>query len=127
MGGGVMLPPSNINQINFLNYGYYQGKKLRRADECDLRRAPCTTINQLILTIMTYELRPVDGRKSFYGKAIVETCGGYETLYSYRTPIATKRPDGSIKKLWDGWTATTGRHIMAFCGLNKKQFMSLPM
>lgn len=75
----------------------------------------------------TYELIPTNGRKSFYGKATVERCGGYETLYSYGTPIATKRPDGTIKRLWGGWTATTGAHIKSFCGLNKKQFMSLPM
>lgn len=74
---------------------------------------------------MTYELIPNDGRKSFYGKAFVEIHNGTETLYSYGTPIAERNPQGMIKKLWDGWTATTGRHIMAFCGLNKKAWMAL--
>lgn len=38
-----------------------------------------------------YELRPVDGRKSFYGKALVHLdVDGSETLYSYGTRILTR-------------------------------------
>ena len=73
-----------------------------------------------------FELMPNDGRKSFYGKAIVEIDNeGSETLYSYGTPILTKRTNGKIVKHWDGWSATTGRHIKAFCGLNKAQYTAL--
>ena len=73
-----------------------------------------------------FELMPNDGRKSFYGKAIVEIDNeGNETLYSYGTPILTKRTNGEIVKHWDGWSATTGRHIKAFCGLNKAQYTAL--
>lgn len=73
-----------------------------------------------------YELTPANGRKSFYQKAIVERQDdGTETLYSYNTPIIERTPQGELKKLWDGWTATTGRHIKAFCGMTKKQFMEL--
>ena len=50
---------------------------------------------------------------------------GSETLYSYGTPIIKRLTDGTLKKLWDGWSATTGRHIKAFCGLNKKQYLEL--
>lgn len=78
---------------------------------------------------MTYfDLMPTDGHKSFYGKAYV-AChkDGGQTLYSYGTPIIYKAPNGDLKRLWKGWTATTGRHIMAFCGLNKKGFDALPM
>lgn len=32
---------------------------------------------------------------------------------------------GELVKLWDGWSATTGRHIAAFCGLNKAAYTSL--
>ena len=71
-----------------------------------------------------YELIPTDGRKSFYGKAIVEE-NGTETLYSYNTPIITRLVSGELVKLWNGWTATTGRHIAAFCGLNKTEYMNL--
>ena len=73
-----------------------------------------------------YELRPTDGRKSFYGKAIVTIDeDGTETLSSYNTPIIKRTVSGKLVKLWDGWTSTTGRHIKAFCGLNKAQYMSL--
>lgn len=73
-----------------------------------------------------YELRPTDGRKSFYGKAVVTIDeDGTETLSSYNTPIIKRTVSGELVKLWDGWTSTTGRHIKAFCGLNKAQYMSL--
>lgn len=73
-----------------------------------------------------YELKPTDGRKSFYGKAVVMVeDNGTETLYSYNTPIIKRLVSGELVKLWDGWTATTGRHIQAFCGLNKAAYMSL--
>ena len=73
-----------------------------------------------------YELTSTDGRKSFYGKAVVIVeDNGTETLYSYNTPIIKRLVSGELVKLWDGWTATTGRHIKAFCGLNKAAYMSL--
>lgn len=73
-----------------------------------------------------YELIPTDGRKSFYGKAVVIVeDNGTETLYSYDTPIIKRFVSGKMVKLWDGWTATTGRHIKAFCGLSKAEYMSL--
>lgn len=35
-----------------------------------------------------YELTPTDGRKSFYGEAVVIVAdNGTETLYSYGTPL----------------------------------------
>ena len=62
-----------------------------------------------------YELIPTDGRKSFYGKAIVEMAeDGNETLYSYGTAIIKRTAAGELVKLWGGWTATTGRHVKAF-------------
>ncbi len=76
----------------------------------------------------TYELMPVNGQKSFYGKATVTIdVEGNETLYSYRTPIITRQKDGTLKRLYEGWTQTTGRHIKAFCGLNKAAFSKLPI
>lgn len=74
-----------------------------------------------------YELTPTDSRKSFYGKARVIIENGAETLYSYNTAIIRRLSDGSLIRLWDGWSATTGRHISAFCGLNKKGFNALPL
>lgn len=73
-----------------------------------------------------YELTPDNGRKSFYGKAkVIIEADGTETLYSYDTPIIKKLVDGSLVKMWDGWSNTTGTHIKAFCGLNKAGFMAL--
>lgn len=74
-----------------------------------------------------YELTPNDHHKSFYGKAfVIAHNDGSETLYSYDTPIITRTTSGDLVKLWDGWSATTGRHIAAFCGLNKASYTSLP-
>lgn len=74
-----------------------------------------------------YELIPNNGRKSFYGKAVVETYSdGSAILFSYNTPIIKRDKKGNLTRLWAGWSATTGRHIAAFCGLNKAGFMALP-
>jgi len=75
----------------------------------------------------SYALIPTDGRKSFYNKAIVTVDeNGAETLYSYGTAIIKRLVSGELVRLWAGWSATTGRHIKAFCGLNKAGFMALP-
>ena len=75
---------------------------------------------------MKYELMPNDCHKSFYGKAIVERDeNGNETLYSYGTKIITRTAEGELIKHWFGYTATTQRHIAAFCGLNKKEYEEL--
>ena len=74
-----------------------------------------------------YELVPANGRKSFYGKAIVEVDDyGVETLFSYQTPIIKKFPNGTLKKLYDeAPSLTTSTHIKSFCGLTKREFMAL--
>ena len=69
-----------------------------------------------------YELAPADSRKSFYGKAKVIVENDTETLVSYDTPIIRRYSNGKLERLWSGWSATTGRHITAFCGINKKQY-----
>lgn len=75
-----------------------------------------------------YELIPTDGRKSFYGKAVVMVQDdGSEILYSYGTKIIEKTPGGGLVRFWGGWSQTTGRHIKAFCGLNKSEFMELSL
>lgn len=74
-----------------------------------------------------YELTPTDGRKSFYGKAVVEIdSNGNETLYSYNTPIIKRFASGELVRMWGEWSVTTGRHIKAFCGLSKAEFTALP-
>lgn len=75
-----------------------------------------------------YDLIPTDGRKSFYGKAKVYIeDDGTETLYSYNTPIIKRTAAGELVRMWDGWSATTGRHIAAFCGIHKAEYIKLPM
>lgn len=75
-----------------------------------------------------YELTPVDGRKSFYGKCqVFDYENGRESLKSYNTIVAHK-VNGEYYRDADyrGWTQTTGRHIAAFCGCNKSEFFNLP-
>lgn len=73
-----------------------------------------------------YELQPTNGRNSFYGKAYVEIDDdGNETLYSYQTPVIRRNKDGSLHRLYCGFTSTTGSHIKSFCGLTKKEFLKL--
>lgn len=75
-----------------------------------------------------YELHPTGNRKSFYGKAFVKIDNaGNETLYSYNTPIIKRTVAGELVRMWNGWSATTGRHISAFCGMGKYEFMRLPV
>ena len=68
-----------------------------------------------------FYLNPVDGRKSFYQKAVVLEEGNRLILRSYNTDVAEfDRTTGRIKRLWSGYSATTMRHINAFvryCGL----------
>lgn len=73
---------------------------------------------------MNYGLIPLkeQHQKSFYGKGIVSVDeNGNQTLFSYGTRIMEKTADGKLKKYWNGWSMTTGKHIKAFCGLNKKR------
>lgn len=75
----------------------------------------------------TYYLKPVNNQKSFYNKATVTIKNGIETLYSYNTPIIKRLDNGTLVRLYDGWTATTGKHIKAFCGLNKQEFLKIEL
>ena len=59
-----------------------------------------------------YELHPIDGRQSFYGKALIKEDYGSATLYSYGTPIIKRDINGNLSRLYSGeWTLTTGRHV----------------
>lgn len=77
-------------------------------------------------------LNPVDGRKSFYGKAQVgRRENGNLVLLSYGTEVAEKVGD-TIIRLWGGMTATTRRHVAAFLDLvgsdmTTREFAALPV
>ena len=76
--------------------------------------------------VNTYYLVPTTSQKSFYGKAIVKVYSDdSQVLQSYQTDVLQRNPNGTLKRLWFGWSATTGRHIKAFAGLNKKEFEAL--
>jgi len=81
---------------------------------------------------MKYEVIPQNGRKSFYGKAIVTEVNGNKTLTSYTTDVARIDKEGNFFKLWGGYSVTTMNHVNAFRimnGLNpisKKEWLEIP-
>lgn len=88
------------------------------------------TMNQEKVTVR--ELAPTDSRKSFYGKAKVYDDGIREILVSYGTPVV-ERVNGKLYRLQYGdideekiFSATTCRHVKAFCGCSKKEYKELP-
>lgn len=75
-----------------------------------------------------YDLAPTNGQRSFYGKARVHVYDdGAKELYSYDTLIMRIEADGTMRRFYDGYTHTTGKHIKAFCGLRKADFEKLPL
>lgn len=73
--------------------------------------------------INTYELKPVTSQKSFYGKANVKVYdNGTQVLRSYETDVIYKDANGKLHRLWSGYSATTGKHIRAFCGIGKAEW-----
>lgn len=81
------------------------------------------------IILETNVLKPIDGRKSFYGKAkVIRYDDGSEDLLSYNTTVLSKRKDGTIVKRWDGFSQTTLRHIKAYClclNLTKKEWLDM--
>lgn len=53
-----------------------------------------------------------DSRKSFYGKAKVQSEKGVKTLYSYGTPVATV--ENGKARIRGTYSSTTLRHIKDF-------------
>ena len=79
------------------------------------------------------DLVPVDGHKSFYGKAVQIQRGRTYYLKSYNTIVCAITPSGKVKRYWDGYSATTARHIKTFLalhnlpGISKKDWFTLPL
>lgn len=63
-----------------------------------------------------YELTPggYDRAKSFYGKAKVIEMNGETLLQSYDTTVCKIDKSGEFVRMWEGYSATTMRHINAF-------------
>lgn len=73
------------------------------------------------------ELKPYDSHKSFYNKAYVLDFGDIECLLSYETIVMVRdKKTGQLHKTWNDWSATTGRHIAAFGGPGKKEYLAMP-
>ena len=64
--------------------------------------------------IRKYDLLPNDNHKSFYSKAVVREFEHGSVLMSYGTPVVAVDEFGKIHRLWDGYSATTMRHVNAF-------------
>ena len=66
-------------------------------------------------TIQIYELPCYDNRKSFYGKAHVKVQNdGSAILQSYNTDVCQIDANGTVTRLWGGYSATTMRHVNSF-------------
>lgn len=63
--------------------------------------------------MVTYLKPEFDSRKSFYNKAVVKIENNKKTLYSYNTKICSI-VDNVFHKYWNGYSATTMRHISEF-------------
>ena len=76
-----------------------------------------------------YELIPMNGRKSFYGKAIVIEKDGWTFLKSYNTIVCGIDSSNGFHRFWNGWSDTTGKQIKSFRGGigNKKDWDSFPV
>ena len=72
-------------------------------------------------------------QKSYYKKANIYTDGnGNIILKSYNTDVAMIDSNGNFKRLWNGWSVTTAKHVNdfrkqnGFTMLSKKEWCALP-
>jgi Neuraminidase (sialidase) len=76
--------------------------------------------------INEYYLKPKGTQKSFGGKAVVkEYENGDKVLISYLTPVLKETKEGKLIRLWDGHSATTGRHVESFAGITASYFKNM--
>lgn len=61
-----------------------------------------------------WELKPNGRQKSFYGKAVIFENHGKYFLQSYETIVASIDEYGIFRRHYNGFSATTMRHINAF-------------
>lgn len=73
------------------------------------------------------ELAPNDSRKSFYGNAKMSCIDGLRILKSYETIVAYYDRNGALHRTWGKWSATTGRHLSSFAGINKAAWDKMPV
>ena len=67
--------------------------------------------------IKFFELKATS-QKSYYGKAnVLELPNGQKYLISYRTVVCMINRLGHVKRFWNDYSATTGKHINDFLRL----------
>lgn len=73
------------------------------------------------------ELVPTNGRKSFYGKAMIKKTTKGEVLESYGHPIIVRKQNGELVPIINPihLSRTTCIHLKAFCGITKAQYIKL--
>lgn len=80
-----------------------------------------------------YESTPVNGRKSFYGKAQVVTNNMYTQLYSYDTLVAELNTETNTLHINGWYSRTTANHINSFISgfglpaMSKKELIKKPV
>lgn len=92
--------------------------------------------------MLRYELAPLpEQQKSFYGKAHIEKQDSAEFLISYETCVMKRDDNGVFYRMWESvepdeygtyepdedakLSATTLKHIKAFSGMNKREYLAL--
>lgn len=58
---------------------------------------------------------------------VVIQSDGSRILISYDTTVMMRHPDGTYTRTVDWISATTGKHIRLFSGLNKEKFLKLKL
>ncbi len=61
-----------------------------------------------------FELKPINGRKSFYNKCRVEVDGNISYLYSYNTNVAYYNKEKGEMVVKGQYSGTTTSHVKAF-------------
>ena len=69
---------------------------------------------------------PECDRKDWYGKcAIYQIENGEKALRSYRTIVMTQDAEGNLHRHWDGWSATTARHVWRGFHVDTKSYRKM--
>ena len=79
-------------------------------------------MNKKITVKEVYTLPAVYRNESYYNKAhVIVLSNGVRLLKSYETIVAGINTRGNFFRLWDGWSATTAKHLTAFSMLYAKK------
>lgn len=118
-GGWLRIEDGHGHFMRYLYYTKDEALQMFRRDFGYVGKR--VTINDYTVQPGAIELQPIwDGRKSFYGKALVRYDATTDTLtlQSYQTDVCKIIDWNSnfprFVRLWDGYSATTSRHVWEF-------------